>query len=328
LTSTQERILFLAGGREFTVRHVLSAADLRGELGSLRQSVREALACLRYAEDEGFELTADALDEAAETYRLDRDLTTAEDTERWLSRHALAVEDFSAWLERRAWRERFLPELDAILKDYPCSEEEVEALLWPEVVFGDHLAGFSRQLAARVATQMASGGWPTCDTWEDELGVMERTYGDMCAKALSQGHVERELSTQGALLLRVDVEMATFASAEAAREAWTCVSCDGEPLAEVAERAGAPLSRACLFLDDLPDALRQPAWSAVPGQVLPPAEDRDGVLVCRVLEKVAPSAADDDVKQRVEAVLLARATDDVIQAHVKWTEAASERPLE
>jgi hypothetical protein len=320
LTATEGRVLFLAGDRAYTVRHVLSAADFRGELVSLRQSVREALACLGYAEDEGFELTADTLDDAAETYRLDRDLTTAEDTERWLSRHALTVEDFSAWLERRAWRDRFLPDLAAIMQDYDASDDEVETLLWPEIVFGDHLAGFSRALAARVATQIASGAWPAGDTWEDELAVMERTYGDMCAKALSQGHVERELSTQGASLLRVNVEMATFASAEAAREAWTCVSCDGEPLVEVAERAGAPLSRACLFLDDLPDALRQPAWSAVPGQVLPPAEDRDGVLVCRVLEKVAPSAAADEVRQRVEAVLLTRATDDVIQAHVKWTE--------
>jgi len=328
LTATEDRVLFLAGDRAYTVRHVLSAADLRGGLGPLRQSVREALACLRYAEDEGFEMSDGALDDAAESYRSDRDLTTAEDTEGWLARHALTVEDFSAWLERRAWRQRFLPDLAAIMPDYACRDDEVEALLWPEVVFGDHLAGFSRQLAARVATQMASGGWPTCDTWEDELAVIERTYGDMCAKVLSKGNVERELSTQGALLLRVDMEMAVFTSAEAAREAWSCVSCDGEPLAEVAERAGAPLSRACLFLDDLPDALRQPAWSAAPGQVLPPVEDRDGVLVCRVLEKVAPSAADDEVRQRVEAVLLARATDDVIQAHVKWTEAASERPLQ
>jgi len=320
LTATEDRVLFLAGDRAYTVRHVLSAAGFRGELVFLRQAVREGLACLRYGEEEGFEIGLEDLNSAAESYRSDRDLTTAEDTERWLARHALTVEDFSAWLERRAWRDRFLPDLAVIMQDDDASDDEVDALLWPEVVFGDHLAGFSRQLAARVATQMASGGWPPCDTWEGELAVMERTYGDMCAKVLSKGNVERELSTQGALLLRVAVEMATFASAEAAREAWSCVSCDGEPLAEVAERAGAPLSRACLFLDDLPDALRQPAWSAVPGQVLPPVEDRDGVLVCRVLEKVAPSAADDEVRQRVEAVLLARATDDVIQAHVKWTE--------
>ena len=149
----------------------------------------------------------------------------------------------------------------------------------------------------------------------------------MCTRVVSQAHVERELTAQSALLLRVDVEMAVFGSAEAAREAWTCLSCDGEPLAEVAERVGAPLTRARVFLDDLPEALRQPAWSAVPGQVLRPVEDQGGMLVCCVLDKVAPSAADDEVRQRVEAILLARATDDVIQAHVKWTEGASERRL-
>jgi hypothetical protein len=323
----KDLVLFHAGDRAFTVRQVLSAADFRGELGPVRQAAREGLACQRYGEDEAFETDLEDLNQAAEVYREDRDLTTAEDTERWLSQHSLTVDDFSEWLERRARRKRFLPELDAILQDYSCSDEEVEPLLWSEVVFGDHLFEFSRQLAARVATQLASGVWPACDTWEDELAAIERAYTDMCAKVLSNSNVERELSTQGVSLLRVDVEMAVFATAEAAREAWTCAKYDGEPLAEVAERAGAPSSQARLFLDDLPEALRQPAWSAVPGQVLPPVEDREGVLVCRVLDKVAPSAADDEVRERVESILLVRATDDLIQAHVKWTEAPSEVPL-
>jgi hypothetical protein len=107
----QDLALFLAADRAFTVRQVLSAADFRGELAPVRQAAREGLACQRYGEDEAFETDLEDLNQAAEVYREDRDLTTAEDTEHWLAVHPHTVDDFSAWLERRAWRERFLPNL-------------------------------------------------------------------------------------------------------------------------------------------------------------------------------------------------------------------------
>ena len=319
-------VLFVAGGRSFTVEHALAAADFRDDLVPVREAVLEGLSCLRYAEDEGFELNPGDLDSAAESYRFDHDLTTAEEIERWLAVHALTVEDFSAWLERGAWRGRFSEDLAAIRGEYRCSDEEVGELLWPEVVFGDHLADFIRQLAARVATQLASGGLMAGADWPSELASMESVYRDKCRDLLSDANLERQLSLQGSSLLRADVEMASFASMDAAREAWSCASSEGEPLGDVAARAGGSLRRVCLFLDDLPERLRQPIWSAVPGQVLPPAESDAGAFVCRLCAKIAPSIADDQVRRRIESVLIERAAEDLIRAHVRWTEALAGRP--
>lgn len=318
-----EKALFRARGREFTRAHVLNAADFRGELQPIRARIRAGLACHQYAADEKFEADADDLQAAADRYRYGRNLTTAEDTERWLQDHDFTIEDFTDWLERRAYLERFAADMDAIVADYPCSSEAIDDLLWAELVFGDHLSGLTRRLAARVALLVESG-WPdAARPWPDELAAMERLYAEKREQLLTHANRERELVARRPSFLRFDVEMASFASLEAAHEAWSCASVDREPLAEVAARAGGSFERTVRFLDGFPEPLRPAIFSAAFGDVLDPVQDDEQVVVCLVRDKVPPEPNDTEVSALIESALMVRALGDLIQKHVVWLDPSS-----
>ena len=309
--------VFSARSRAFTRSQVLSAAEFRSDLAPLRDTIRLGLACQQHAEDEGFLIDADALQTEAERYRIERDLSTAEDTERWLADHDVTVEDFTAWLERRLWRDRFASEIAARPADFHADPDDVEALVWPEVVFGDHLPALSRRLAARVAALLECGR--SCDAlhWEQELTAMEQAYDEVRRLAVAPVQVGRELEARRALLMRFDAETAVFASLDAAREAWLCATHDDEPLETVAARVGASYGRAGQFLDEFPEQLQPRILSASLGEILPPVEHGDGFLVCRVCAKSLPdSAGDPAVRARIEAALVDRAVDDLLRKHI------------
>ncbi len=313
-----DQIIFRAGGRTFSCADAIRAADARSALGPVRQHVRLGLASQRYAGDEGFELGPSTLESAADSYRLEHDLTTADDTEAWLDQHGLAVDDLWSWLERGLWRERFLHDASIIIRDYAPEAAEIEMLVWPEVVFGDHLAGFERDLAARVAARLAQGGDSLPPGWADDLAGMERDFLSACSGAGSSHRIEREVEAQGPSLVRLDVQLASFPTEGSAREAWACATEDGESLDEVSRRAGGEIVRRRLFLDELPEALQPTAIAARQGEVLAPAEVGGRIVLCRVVAKDLPTEGEAEVRRRVESLLVARTTEDLIDRHIEW----------
>jgi len=313
------QIVFRAGGRDFTYADAVRAAEQRAAIDPARRDAREGLSCQRYAEDEEFELGPAEVESAADAYRTERDLTTVDDTERWLNSYDLSLDDFSGWLERRLWRQRFLHTLPIITRDYLPRPDEVEALLWPELVFGGVLPALVRELAGRVAIRLSTDGDATAPGWADDQPAMERLYLARCREVTSEPHIDRELTARHTSLLRLELQLASFDAPEPAREAWLCVTQDGEPLADVSRRAGGKIEAIRLFYDELPDSLRQPALSAVPGDIIPPFEIGDRVAVCQVSAKVPPAIDDPDVRHRIESVLIERTTEDLIQRHIRWT---------
>lgn len=310
-------IVFSARSRAFTRGQVLSAAEFRSDLAPLRDTIRLGLACQQHAEEEGFVIDADALQGEAERYRIERDLSTAEDTERWLADHDVTVEDFTGWLERWLWRQRFASEVAARAADYHAEVDDVETLVWPEVVFGGHLPALSRRLAGRVASLLECGRSCEALPWEQELAAMEEAYDEVRRRALSSAKVDRELDARKALLVRFDAETAVFGSLEAAREAWLCATHDDEPLEAVAARVGASYGRAGQFLDEFPESLQARMLSAPPGEILPPVEHGNGFLVCLVRAKSLPEGAGDPaVRARIEAALVGRAVEDLVRRHI------------
>jgi len=313
------QIVFRAGGRDFTYADAVRAAERRSAVDPARRDVREGLSCQRYAEDEEFELGPAEVESAADAYRTDRDLTTVDDTERWLNSYDLSLDDFSGWLERRLWRQRFLHVLPIVTRDYHPGPADVEDLLWPEIVFGDYLPAFVHGLAARVAILLSTDGGAAAPGWADDQPAMERLYLARCREATSEADLSRELTARHTSLVKLELQLASFDAAESAREAWLCVTQDGERLDEVSRRAGGILQDLRLFYDELPDALRQPALSAVPGEIIPPFELGARIVLCRVAAKQPPAIGDPDVRHRIESVLIDRATDDLIQRHIRWT---------
>ncbi len=313
-------ILFHAGGRAFTRDHVLAAADRRGDLQQLRTLVRTGFLCQQYGQDEEFELAEADLQSASDDFRAERNLTAAEDTERWLGARDLAFDDLVAWLERRAWRERLAGEVDKFAADYTCDDDEVEAALWPEVVFGNHLASLTRALAERVAAWVATKH--AADGWADDLQSMEQAHADACREVTAAIDIRRELAADATSFTHCEVEFAGFPSVDVAREALLCVTTDGEALEDVAARGGVEMRRERGFPPELPDSIRSRVLDAAPGDVVGPFEDAGGFIVMRVSAKTAPDPADPDVRGRVEAVTIARTLDQLEQRHVRWEEVA------
>jgi hypothetical protein len=319
----RDRVLFVAGGREFTVDHVLTSAERRGDLAPVGQAVRDALACAAYADDEAFALEDSRIEQLAETYRIDRDLTTAEDTEAWLEVNGLTIDDFTLWLERRAWRDRFAESLEAIRADYEPGQDEIEDAVWPEIVFGNHLDTLARRLAVAVAAQMAGGGAKEQADWPSEVARMEVAYAERCREALTDESIARETTLRAAGLMSVELELVSFPTLDGAREAWLCATSDGEALPDVAARSGGAWRRAQQFLDQLPESLRQRVWSAAPGEILAPSAEGDRFVVCRVLEKRQPDPADPRVRARIEDVLVDRVSSELMQGRVQWASGAA-----
>src|SRR3954469_21444883 len=95
--------IFLCEDRSVTGRDVIDAAIFRGELEPEWQYLLRLLAAESRADEQNLEFDDDAIDTAAEQFRYQRDLITAEETEQWLAGRGLTLGDFSAYFVRHYW---------------------------------------------------------------------------------------------------------------------------------------------------------------------------------------------------------------------------------
>jgi hypothetical protein len=117
-------VLFLAGGRSWTVDDAIAAAMFRGELDT---EVAETLA-LADAEDlaeaEGVEPDEAALQTISERFRYEHNLISAGETEEWLEARGLTADDFSGWLYQSLCSE-FILRSEAPKEDLRGSEGQL-----------------------------------------------------------------------------------------------------------------------------------------------------------------------------------------------------------
>lgn len=344
------RSVFEVRGRTYTLGHVLSAAAFGGWLGSFWNDLRDELACAAYAEDEGYEIDTAALQSAADQFRYDRNLVTAEETERWLSDRDVDEDDLVAFLERRYWFARFRPSAFAMPVDYAPPPALASDVLWPEVVFGGRLAPLAIPLARRVAAAAEDGSpaspeeeaaaraafvertgcapegeaaWlernRCAPDWFRELLALEGLYLRCRREALSPARCAAALEPRRLELTRIGFRSARFPSERHAREAYLCISDDGEEFADAARRAGAATEERTLLLADAPDPLRGLLLSAAVGEVVRGAGPQGEPLLIQVAAKTPPSIEDPEVRSRLEPALLARRFDPLVEAEVRWT---------
>jgi hypothetical protein len=348
------RTVFEARGRTYTLGHVFAAAAFGGWIGGFWKELEDGLACAAYAGDEGFEIETAELQESADRFRYQRNLVTAEETERWLSDRDVDEDDLVGWLERRYWRERFSREARVIGDSYTPAPSVITDVLWPEVVFTGHLGTLAAPLARRVAAAAADQdagpftiGSETADearaaffvragcgpedlgqwldrnhctmTWFRELLALEARFRHACSHALSPERFSAVLESRKLDLLRVRFRTARFPTETHAREALLCVTDDGEPLTDAARRAGADTEVQAIRLEDAPESLRTHLLSAAPGEVILAAGPQNESLVVEVLDKAPPSVSDPEVRARLEPVLLSQYFDPIVDDRVQWT---------
>src|SRR2546428_2566211 len=101
--SHDQLVVCACGTREYKARDAIEAALFRGELNSVWGEFLSRLAFEKRAEELALELDDDALDSAAETFRYQHDLITAEETEQWLRARCLSLDEFSDYFARQYW---------------------------------------------------------------------------------------------------------------------------------------------------------------------------------------------------------------------------------
>jgi len=83
------QMVFAAGDRDYHWADVVLGAKLWGDWEDLAEEVRQGLACVKRLEDGDEELNPDLVSAAADEFRYERDLVSAQEMEAWLHRWGL-----------------------------------------------------------------------------------------------------------------------------------------------------------------------------------------------------------------------------------------------
>jgi hypothetical protein len=332
------KALFEAANRCYTWEHVLTAAEFRGDAEELKQDLAVALAVQAYADEQGFDASPADVESAADEFRLEHELIAGEDLEQWLDHCGLTLDDFEGFFVRRLLADRFGDQADDIAREYVPSEADVAGHMWAEAILTGGYDALSVALARRVAVRLdgsvsfahtdaqesareAEGlldGKTLDPEWLTELAEMEAAYAAAEQAALISEHRDREIRARFIQLTRIEIAEATFPSFDQAREAYQCVTGEGESLESVAARTGAAFDVATRFYDEVADEVRDLFFSAPAGKVFPPQQGDEPFAVREIRRRIEPEPGDPDVSARVRERLLANRFDAVVSQHVRW----------
>ena len=341
-----DRVVFTCGTDDFTVRDVIDAAHLRGELDRLWRDLLTRVAAEEKAQQSGAELDQQAMNATAVAFRYKHDLITAEETEKWLEQRAVTLGDYSDYFVRDYWAKIFGARATAAATPYIHATPEQRELLVTELTFSGQLDQLGKRFASRVAafcvligdeiphllvdeenqqfrSRVANveewlAGLGRDEAWLQEMLQMETAYQNATTRILTPEARQRELSALRLPLTRCEIELIELESHGAAREAFLCVRDDGMTMEEVAKEGRYPYRRIETVLDQLEPEMQQKYLSAIPGTVMEPIARGDGYQLTRLLGKREPSLEDREVGTRVEQRLLARHFGDLTASRIQW----------
>jgi hypothetical protein len=343
-------IAFSVAGCRYDWTDVLLWARGWGGWAAFETSVRLGLACARRAaEDADAEgPDADLVQAAANEFRYDRSLLSAEETKAWLRRSGLTVEAWMACVERAALKRWWAGDAAAILAAHPPTDADVDAVLWCEGVCSGELARWAQALAGRAAVHARLNDERS--EGDADAGVAEvlaRVPGDLtrglrgtrgprgadrlrrlarlelalqqfAGQILTAEAIQEHIAARRLEWIALECEILQLPDEHTAREAALLFRADGLGLSEVARLAHAAVHRARVYLEDAEPALRERLLSAARGDLVGPVRAGDAFQLVLVRDKVMPAAADAAVRRRAEADLLARRLAREVEARVQW----------
>jgi hypothetical protein len=345
----ENKVVFVSGSDSFTVRDLVDAARFRGEVELFWKNFLRLVEAEKKADERDLEMDDSAIDAAAEQFRYEHDLITAEETERWLEERGLSLSDFSDYFVRHYWGDGAV-DLEPEAVDYLSAPNEVRELLTIELILSGELDRMAKRLSWRVVARRAAEGheidpgssdeeqarffersglahtqfadWlkqlGRDQVWFGEALSMEAIYRHTCDALLTRQAREREIAALRLPLTRFEVETIELDSLDAAREALLCARDDGLSMEEVAAEGRYPYQRADILLEDVPEDLQQKFLSVTPGEILEPISRGDGFHLCRIIEKAEPNIGDSAVMQRAEKRILERHFEDLTAKHIQW----------
>ena len=349
LTARETRVIFRCG-RDYVVRDVIDSAYFRGELKSCWEEFLRGVAAEEEATESDLDADDDAISSAAETFRYERDLITAEETEHWLEERGLALEDFADYFNRVYWRNALDAKGPAEPLEFRSAPPELRESLTAELFLSGDFDRMAQMQSWKVAASRAAGDDLPSElreaerarflaregvapnelpglldqlerdpSWFDEMISSEASYRRQSETLLSGPGPNQELANLRLPLTRFEVEVVEMESRDAAAEALFCVREDGMSMEEVAAEGSYPYRRTTVLLEDVPVDSQQKFLSASAGEVLDPIALGDGFRLCRVMGKSEPTLDDPVVRTRVEGWILRRHFSELTAQHIEWT---------
>jgi hypothetical protein len=334
--------VFEVDGETFFWEDVVLDALRRGKWTRLVREVSDSLATLEAAdegpEDPEFE---EAADDAAQEFRYERDLVTAQEMEDWLKLRGVGVREWMEFIRRNTLSTRTGTRRTSGARS-EADAAAIAAELRVELIcsgLGEQWAG---ELAERAAGAAAAAEATLPESGTDVLGSappsplpeglsaeragerlavldrVERGLQEFARSVLTGEAIRREISHHHTEWIRVDCRTVGFAGESEAREAAFCLREDGLELDEVAATARAPVAESRFYLDDLEPDFRPVFLAARPVDLLGPMLFEGSHTLIRVVDKVMPSEQDPEVLRRAEAGVLARALADQMHRRVRW----------
>jgi hypothetical protein len=344
------KVVFTSGNDSFTVRDLIDSAIFRGELEPIWKELLRLVAAEKKAAELDLEMDESSIDAAAEAFRYEHDLITAEETEHWLEERGLTLSDFSDYFVRHSWNNVVKDDVEPEAVDLLSAPNELRELLTVELILSGELDRIATLLSWRVAgTRAAESDRPDPRSiiaeqarfferagideaalpdwlarlerdsqWFNNALSMEALYREKCEALVTKQARQHEVAALRLPLTRFDLETIELDSYDAAREALLCVRDDGLSMTDIAAEGRYPYRRAELLLEDLPDDLQQKFLSVSPGDILEPIPRGDGFHLCRIIGKMEPNVDDPAVRNRAERRILERHFSELIAKHVHW----------
>src|SRR6266487_5942532 len=344
--SRHDLIVCACGKHDYAARDAIDAAIFRGELEAKWKEFLAAVEAEKRSNELELDLDESAISRAAEGFRYEYDLITAEETEAWLANRGLTLDDFSHYVARHYCANTLDGEIVPIEVEHHAASRELRELFLSELILSGELDRMTTALMWRLAAHCAEK-----DPGPDAIAVAERKFFDRNEIEPSQlaDWLERlgrdsewfnimlvidaayrtrrdtllvpqvrqhELAALRLSLTRFETEIVELESCDAAKEALLCVREDGMSMEEVAIEGRYPYRRVEFVLEDISLEAQQKFLCVSPGQVLNPIERGDGFELCRVVRKIEPRLDDPRVKSRLDQRLLDRHFSELVSKYV------------
>ena len=306
--------IFSIGERRFDWDDVKVAAAVWGDWQEIETEVRAGLACKSFLEADENEIEPEAIEAAAEAFREERNLISAEEMTRWLEDRGLDAEEWLEFVGRSLARRRCVGQSEQIVRDFPVDGAAVRGALDCEAICSGVAAAVAAKLAA-VATVAADRGTleasiPESESEEARRTRIERlasTFEELRAEAIGAEAMARVLELHRLDWTLLECRVASFADEDAAREAALCVSEEREDLAKVAGDAGTRVEETTLLLRDVGEELEAKLLSAPQGELVGPFPFRGRATLLIVVAKTPPDESHPRIRPLAEQALVAAA---------------------
>lgn len=311
-------LAFRVDGVGYRWADVFAHARRRGDWRSFEIEVRQALACLRRAAEQGPPPDHETQRSTATEFRRARRLLAAEDLESWLTERGLTVAQWRRYIRGETLRKRHAAELDTLVDRYPPDDAVADTALpiWGTCsgAFSDWAEALANRAAAAHAVCEDTGRPPP---EPDDLDTHETLFDRFAAHAATAERLEALIASRYLDWLHVDCDIAVFTDPDTAAEARLCVHDDGWSLAEAARAGGAALRATHLLVEDVAAGARADFVRARDGDLLGPLELGSGPALVRVRRKSPPSLDDVELRTRATrelvATAVAREVDDRVE---------------